>query len=133
MEITKEFTFEAAHFLPHVPPGHKCGRMHGHSYKLRVTIAGELNDEGWVCDFADISWAVRPIVDSSLDHHLLNDILDNPTSELLCEWLWRQIEPRIDGLAAIAISETCSSACELRQPQATGQPAAAVLHRSSAV
>ncbi len=113
MEIFKEFTFEAAHKLPHVPPGHKCGRLHGHSFHLAVHVSGPINPEtGWVLDFADIKAAVKPVLDL-LDHHFLNDIdgLDNPTSENLALWVWRQLKPSLKPLSKVVVKETCNCGC----------------------
>src|SRR6478752_2152122 len=89
-EIFREFTFEAAHRLPNVPEGHKCARLHGHSYRLSVHVVGPLDPEfGWVMDFGDIKQVVNPVV-GELDHYYLNEIagLENPTSEVLAKWLW---------------------------------------------
>lgn len=83
--LLKEFRFEAAHRLPHVPAGHKCGRLHGHSFLLRIEVSGDVDPySGWVLDFAEIKAACRPIIDR-LNHYYLNDIpgLENPTSEVL--------------------------------------------------
>jgi 6-pyruvoyltetrahydropterin/6-carboxytetrahydropterin synthase len=94
MQLFKEFTFEAAHHLPHVPEGHKCGRLHGHSYRVVVTVEGEVRaDTGWVMDFADVSSVMRPVLEE-LDHRYLNDVpgLENPTSEVLAMWLWGRLE-----------------------------------------
>ena len=96
MEIFKEFTFEAAHRLPNVPAGHKCARLHGHSYNVSVHIAGPIGDDsGWVRDFADLSCAMRPVLDQ-LDHYYLNEIagLENPTSEVLARWIWDRVHRR---------------------------------------
>lgn len=83
---------------------------------LSVTLAGEPDPElGWFVDFGDVSAVVKPMVDEFLDHHHLNDILSNPTSENLCVWLWDALDPTLVGLAAIGVSETCTSACELRR------------------
>src|SRR3954471_863290 len=82
-EIFREFTFEAAHRLPNVPEGHKCARLHGHSYRVEVRVSGEVGTEtGWVVDFAEIKAAFRPLHET-LDHHYLNEVhgLENPTSE----------------------------------------------------
>ena len=84
-EIFREFTFEAAHRLPYVPEGHKCARLHGHSYRIEVRVGGEVGGEtGWIVDFADISAAFKPL-HAVLDHHYLNEVpgLENPTSENL--------------------------------------------------
>ena len=113
MEIFKEFTFEAAHRLPNVPAGHKCARLHGHSFRVAVHIVGPVGDEtGWVRDFGDLSGAMRPVLDR-LDHYYLNDIegLDNPTSEVLARWIWRQLQPKLPSLVKVIVNETCNSGC----------------------
>lgn len=119
MEIFKTFTFEAAHRLPHVPAGHKCGRLHGHSYRVEIHITGPVNpDTGWVVDFAEISAAWRPL-DDTLDHRYLNDIpgLDNPTSENVAAWIWDRLADSLP-LAAVTVRETCTSGCTYRGPGA---------------
>ncbi len=116
MEIFKEFPFEAAHRLPNVPADHKCARLHGHSFAVRVTVAGKVDPSlGWVMDFAEIKAACRNIHDA-LDHRYLNEIagLENPTSEVLSRWLWQQLKPALPLLSAIIVYETCTSACEYR-------------------
>jgi len=116
VEIFKEFTFEAAHRLPNVAPGHKCARLHGHSYHVAVHIAGPVDDHaGWVRDFADLSGAMRPVLDR-LDHYYLNDIdgLENPTSEVLAQWIWCELRPSLPDLEQIVIRETCTSGCVYR-------------------
>ncbi len=116
MEIFKEFRIEAAHRLPQVPAGHKCARLHGHSFLIGVYVAGAVQPAtGWVRDFADISAAIHD-VHEELDHRYLNDIagLENPTSEMLAAWVWRRLEPRLAGLSRIVIHETCTSGCEYR-------------------
>ncbi len=113
MDIYKEFSFEAAHLLPAVPPGHKCGRLHGHSFRVEVHVGGELDAKlGWVMDFADIKTAVKPIF-ARLDHYYLNDIpgLENPTSEVIARWLWREIKAVLPPLSKIVVKETCTSGC----------------------
>jgi 6-pyruvoyltetrahydropterin/6-carboxytetrahydropterin synthase len=120
LELTKQFRFEAAHRLPNVPPGHKCGRLHGHSYQVDVHIVGQLDEtKGWVVDFGDISEIVKPIL-GELDHRCLNDIpgLENPTSELLACWLWRRIRREMGSLAAITVRETETASCVFRGPAA---------------
>ena len=117
VELTKEFTFEAAHRLPQVPPDHKCARMHGHSFRIEVVVAGEIDPVlGWLVDYADITAAVEPMIRTELDHRTLNDVagLENPTSELLAVWLWGRIAPRLAGLAAITVAETCTARCTYR-------------------
>ena len=113
MEIFREFTFEAAHLLPHVPPGHKCARLHGHSFRVELHVRGPLHPElGWVMDFADLKAAWRPLHEV-LDHHYLNEVegLENPTSENLARWIWRRLLPALPGLARVVVRETCTSGC----------------------
>lgn len=113
MEIFKEFTFEAAHLLPNVPEGHKCGRLHGHSYTIAVHVAGPVGEtSGWVMDFADLKAAFKPTYEK-LDHYYLNDIkgLENPTSENIARWIWRDLKPRLPELCRIQVRETCTSGC----------------------
>lgn len=114
MEISKEFIFEAAHRLPFVPEGHKCGRLHGHSFKITIYVKGTVDPKmGWVKDFSDIKHIFKPIYEQ-LDHHYLNEIvgLENPTSENLCIWVWQQLKPLLPELSKIYIKETCTSGCE---------------------
>jgi 6-pyruvoyltetrahydropterin/6-carboxytetrahydropterin synthase len=114
--LERSYRFEAAHFLPKVPPGHKCARMHGHSYQVEVVIEGELDPErGWVMDFAEIDERAQPLV-RQLDHQVLNEIagLANPTSELLAVWWWQQLAPVLPGLQEVAVSETPTSRCVYR-------------------
>jgi 6-pyruvoyltetrahydropterin/6-carboxytetrahydropterin synthase len=118
MEIYKEFTFEAAHRLPNVPEGHKCARLHGHSFRVRLTVDGPLDATlGWVLDFADLKAAWRPLHDA-LDHRYLNDVpgLENPTSERVAEWLWERLAPSLPGLASVEVRETCTAGCVYRGP-----------------
>ncbi|MEH6628125.1 MAG: 6-carboxytetrahydropterin synthase QueD [Motiliproteus sp.] len=113
MEIYKEFTFEAAHLLPNVPEGHKCGRLHGHSFMVQIHISGEIDPvSGWIMDFADLKSAFKPIYDR-LDHYFLNDIegLENPTSEVLAKWIWNELKPSLPALSKVLIKETCTSGC----------------------
>ncbi len=114
VEIAKAFRFEAAHLLPKVPPGHKCSRLHGHSYRFEVRLRGLVNsNQGWLRDFKDITDIVQPLVDSQLDHYYLNEVpgLDNPTSENLAIWLWDKIKPQLSELSQITVYETCTSHC----------------------
>jgi 6-pyruvoyltetrahydropterin/6-carboxytetrahydropterin synthase len=113
MEIYKQFVFEAAHRLPDVPAGHKCSRLHGHSFRGTIYVKGDIDrDSGWIMDFAKISKAFKPLYEQ-LDHHYLNEIegLDNPTSEVLAQWIWRKLKPALPGLSKVEIKETCSSGC----------------------
>ena len=116
MEITKRFRFEAAHRLPNTPPGHKCRRLHGHSYQVAVTVSGAVGEEtGWVIDFSELTKAWQPLYDI-LDHNYLNDIagLENPTSEVLAVWIWDELKIGGAALEAVEISETCTSCCVYR-------------------
>jgi len=115
MEIFREFTFEAAHRLPHVPEGHKCARLHGHSYRVAIHVHGEVGAEsGWVMDFSDIKAAFKPLLDQ-LDHYYLNEVpgLENPTSEVLASWIWRRLTDRLP-LSQVVVRETCTSGCVYR-------------------
>ncbi len=120
MDIFKAFTVEAAHRLTKVPPGHKCARLHGHSFRIEIHVSGEIGeDTGWVMDFGDIKSVFKPIYDQ-LDHHYLNDIpgLENPTSEVLAAWIWQQLKPSLPALSAVVIHETCTSGCRYQGPTA---------------
>jgi 6-pyruvoyltetrahydropterin/6-carboxytetrahydropterin synthase len=113
MEIWKEYTFEAAHKLPHLPDSHKCKRLHGHSFRVRICVEGDLDPNlGWVVDFADITTAFAPIL-QQLDHYYLNDIegLENPTSEVIAMWIWERLKPQLPILSVVEIGETCTSGC----------------------
>lgn len=113
MKISKEFSFEAAHRLPNVPAEHKCARLHGHSFAVKITVAGDVGEHsGWVMDFADIGAAYSDI-HQQLDHYYLNDIegLENPTSENIARWIWQRLQPALPQLSEVEIRETCTSAC----------------------
>ncbi len=118
MEIFKRFMFEAAHRLPLVPEGHKCARLHGHSFGVEVAVSGPVGDQtGWVMDFADIKAAYAPLHDI-LDHSYLNEIpgLENPTSEILAIWIWERLAPQLPGLSRITVHETCNAGCTYTGP-----------------
>lgn len=113
MEIYKAFTIEAAHRLPNLPESHKCYRLHGHSFKIEVHVTGKVDQNtGWIMDFADISAAFKPLFER-LDHHYLNEIegLENPTSENLARWIWRQLKPALPLLSSVVVQETCTAGC----------------------
>lgn len=116
MRIQTEFHFDSAHRLPHVPPGHKCGRLHGHTYRLLVTLDGPVRDDGFVIDFADVKAIVNPLI-KRLDHHYLNDIpgLENPTVEVQLEWLWDRIP--LTELVELTLFEGLHNSATYRGPQ----------------
>jgi 6-pyruvoyltetrahydropterin/6-carboxytetrahydropterin synthase len=112
-EIWKDFTFEAAHLLPNLPDGHKCKRLHGHSYRVRVVVSGELDAElGWVMDYAHIADAWQVVYDT-LDHRYLNDVLglENPTTEMVAPWIFRVLDTHLpqDTLVRVEVRETCTA------------------------
>ena len=116
MELFADFTFEAAHRLPNVASEHKCARLHGHSFRVRVTVTGPVDPKlGWVIDFADVKQAFAPL-HAQLDHYYLNEIkgLENPTSEVLAMWLWRRLKPTLPMLSAVEVRETCTVGCIYR-------------------
>ena len=118
MQLTHSFTFEAAHRLPHVPPDHKCQRLHGHSFVVDLIIEGPVDPVlGWVMDFGEIKKAAQPIR-KALDHYYLNEIpgLENPTSENLAIWIWNRVYSLLPLLSAVRVRETCNSACTYRGP-----------------
>jgi 6-pyruvoyltetrahydropterin/6-carboxytetrahydropterin synthase len=116
MELRKTFQFEAAHLLPRLPKTHKCRRLHGHSFKVEIVVAGECDPHlGWVMDYADIAEAFHPIW-QELDHRYLNEIpgLENPTSENIAAWLWENLKPKLPLLTEIVVAETCTAQCVYR-------------------
>ena len=116
MDIFKTFSIEAAHRLPNVPPGHKCARLHGHSFRVELKVSGEPGaDSCWIMDFAEIKSAFQPLYDQ-LDHHYLNDIagLENPTSERLAIWIWDRLKSALPLLSEVVVHETCTSGCSYR-------------------
>ncbi|HEX8524601.1 MAG TPA: 6-carboxytetrahydropterin synthase QueD [Tepidisphaeraceae bacterium] len=116
VRLTKTFHFEAAHDLPTFPEGHKCRRLHGHSFRFDVVVEGEVDEsKGYLIDYGDIKKVAEPVV-KRLDHYYLNEIkgLENPTSEVLARWLWRELKPGLPLLRAVVVYETCTSICEYR-------------------
>lgn len=116
MEIFKEFSIEAAHWLPNVPEGHKCRRLHGHSFRIEIHAEGPVDTTlGWVMDFAELKEAFRAI-EEQLDHRCLNDVagLENPTSEHLARWVWDRLKPALPALSKVVVRETCVSGCAYR-------------------
>jgi 6-pyruvoyltetrahydropterin/6-carboxytetrahydropterin synthase len=114
VRLTKEFTFEAAHSLPKAPEGHKCRRLHGHSFRVEVTVEGEVDPKtGWFIDYGVILEQVEPLR-AKLDHYHLNEVpgLENPTSEHLARWIWERLRPALPSLAKVTVHETCEARCE---------------------
>jgi 6-pyruvoyltetrahydropterin/6-carboxytetrahydropterin synthase len=115
IEITKEFRFDAAHRLPLLPEGHPYTRMHGHSFRVEITLAGTPDPAtGWIADFAEIETVLAALRDE-LDHHTLNEIagLENPTLERIAQWILERAAARLPGLRRVSlhrdsIGETCT-------------------------
>ena len=111
IELRKSFQFEAAHLLPRLPKTHKCRRLHGHSFKVEIVVAGECDPKlGWLMDYAEISRRFRPIWEK-LDHRYLNEIpgLKNPTSEEIAAWIWNKLKPKLPLLTEVIVAETCTA------------------------
>jgi 6-pyruvoyltetrahydropterin/6-carboxytetrahydropterin synthase len=111
IELRKSFQFEAAHLLPRLPKTHKCRRLHGHSFKVEVVVAGECDPKlGWLMDYADITAAFKPVWER-LDHRYLNEIpgLKNPTSEEIAVWIWKRLKPKLPLLVEVVVAETCTA------------------------
>ena len=116
IELRKTFQFEAAHLLPRLPKSHKCRRLHGHSFKVDIVVAGECDPKlGWLMDYADIAAAFNPIW-RQFDHRYLNEIagLENPTSENIAAWIWKRLKPKLPLLAEVVVAETCTARCAYR-------------------
>jgi 6-pyruvoyltetrahydropterin/6-carboxytetrahydropterin synthase len=114
VRLTRDFAFEAAHLLPKAPEGHKCRRLHGHSFRVEVTVEGEVDPEtGWFLDYGVMAAAVEP-VRAKLDHYYLNEVpgLENATSENLARWIWERLRGALPSLARITVHETCEARCE---------------------
>ena len=118
-EIFKVFHVEAAHRLPNVPAGHKCARLHGHSFRVELRVRGEPDPQlGWVMDFADLKRAFEPVFDA-IDHRCLNDVpgLENPTSERLAQWIWERLHAALPGVLEVTVHETCTAGACYRGPR----------------
>ena len=129
MEIFKEFKFDSAHCLPSAPVGHKCRRLHGHTYRVVVHVEGPVDKElGWIVDFADIKKAMKPLI-NQLDHHYLNDIegLETPTAEALADWLWQRLIIPVPGLSKLVVFENESCGCIHTGPQSKLSPEPALI------
>ncbi len=118
VELRRTFQFEAAHLLPRLPEGHKCRRLHGHSFQVEIVVAGDCDPAlGWLMDYADIKAAFTPIWEQ-LDHRYLNEVagLENPTSELIAIWIWDRLKPGLPLLHEVMVAETCTARCVYRGP-----------------
>lgn len=114
VRLVHEFRFEAAHLLPNVPAGHKCARLHGHSFRVEVAVRGLVSEEtGWFLDYQHLYDAWAPL-HAQLDHNYLNDLpgLENPTSEHLARWIWEHLKPLLPALQRVTIFETSDARCE---------------------
>jgi 6-pyruvoyltetrahydropterin/6-carboxytetrahydropterin synthase len=114
VRLVHEFRFEAAHRLPTVPEGHKCARLHGHSYRIEVAVRGPVDENtGWLLDFQRLFDAWKPLHDA-IDHRYLNEIegLHNPTSEVVARWIWLHLRPALPELVRVVVCETCEARCE---------------------
>jgi 6-pyruvoyltetrahydropterin/6-carboxytetrahydropterin synthase len=103
--------FHGAHFLPNVPDGHPCKRLHGHEYHVRICVRGPLvAGMEWVVDYADIAGAWQPL-HGQLDHRFLNEVpgLENSTSENLAKWIWDRLKPALPNLSEVLVRETCTA------------------------
>lgn len=113
VELTTTFGIEASHQLHLAPEGSVCRRLHGHSWKIEVSVAGPVDSaQGWLIDYHDIEAAWAPLHDA-LDHRHLNDVdgLDNPTSENVAIWVWEQLADRLPELSCVTVYETCTARC----------------------
>jgi len=112
-EIARIFHIEAAHLLPGVPEGHKCRRLHGHSFRITVRVGGPVDPRtGWIVDFAELDRAWKPIHEA-LDHRYLNEVegLSNPTSETLAHWILDRFRLSAATVRSVTIAETCTAEC----------------------
>ena len=112
--IARNLKLEIAHFLPSVPAGHKCGRMHGHNLTVELRCEGEPDEEtGWVVDYYDVTRAWEARVFAVLDHRLLNEVpgLHNPTTENVAMWIWSQLKGELPALCAVTVYETPDFGC----------------------
>jgi len=116
VRLVRDFAFEAAHRLSNVPAGHKCARLHGHSFRVQIICEGDIDPEsGWLVDFGQVKEAFAPLHEQ-LDHRYLNEIdgLENPTAENVAKWIWIRLKPALPLLAQVNVAETCTARCEYR-------------------
>ena len=112
VHIWRRFRLEAAHQLPHVPPGHKCGRMHGHGFEVILHADQDLEQRDMGVDFDYLGTCWAPL-QAELHYACLNDIpgLENPTSEMLAGWIWRRLKPELPELSWVTVYETTTAGC----------------------
>jgi len=113
IELKQQFQIESARFLPKLPASHPCSRMHGHSFKIIISLIGEVDPVlGWVMDYHEITAIMKPLL-NKIDHHVLNEIegLENPTSELLAKWIYDQTISSLPILKSVSVLETDTTEC----------------------
>lgn len=116
MELKQHFQIESARFLPNLDSSHPCSRMHGHSFKIILTLCGPLDPKlGWVMDYHEITKVMQPLL-KELDHRVLNEVkgLENPTSELLAKWIFDHAVKGLPLLKEVNVSETPTTECVYR-------------------
>lgn len=112
-ELKQHFQIESARFLPQLPKSHPCARLHGHSFKIILTLTGDLDPNlGWVIDYNEIQAKMKPLLEQ-IDHRVLNEVegLQNPTSELLAKWIFDRAQPALPMLVKVMVAETPSTEC----------------------
>lgn len=112
-ELKQHFQIESARFLPQLPSSHPCSRMHGHSFKIVLTLIGDLDPKlGWVIDYNEIALKMKPLLEK-IDHRILNEVegLENPTSELLAKWLYDNARKELPMLTKVSVAETPLTEC----------------------
>ncbi|UOF02115.1 6-carboxytetrahydropterin synthase QueD [Bdellovibrio reynosensis] len=112
-ELKQHFQIESARFLPNLPKEHPCSRMHGHSFKIILTLVGNLDPQlGWVIDYNDIQAKMKPLIEQ-LDHRVLNEVdgLPNPTSELLAKWIFDRVVLTLPEVIRVTVLETPFTEC----------------------
>lgn len=112
-KLKQHFQIESARFLPHLPKSHPCSQMHGHSFKIILTLIGELDPKiGWVIDYNEIQDKMNPLL-KQIDHCVLNDVegLENPTSELLAKWIYDRAVLALPMLVKVSVAETPTTEC----------------------
>lgn len=116
VELKREYRFESAHYLPKVPPGHKCARMHGHSYRVELHVTGPVDPAtGWLIDFGVIDEAWEPL-HRRFDHRVLNEVpgLENSTCEIMAGYIFKEMKAKVPHLSGVTVWETHDSSCTYR-------------------